>query len=208
MKIFILLFCILPGMLSVQGKDTATKKKDAVAITDKCPKAYFGVGTGINNPNGILGFNVDIPIKFVSVCGGVGVSTWGSKIFAEGRYYLRPCQHGFAFGAGITHNTGARDITLKHKDTNLGRQDVSMNLYAQTNAYIAAYHFWSLGKRHNRFYVDLGYSVPLQSARFKQIFPPGQQQPQGQLTQSAKDRIRNMSPGGLMAGVGFCFGLR
>ncbi len=81
-----------------------------------------------------------------------------------------------------------------------------MNLNPQTNAFMAAYYFWSLGKRHNRFYVDAGYSVPLQTARFKQVFPPGQSEPV--INSGARDMLRNFSPGGLMIGVGFSFGLK
>ncbi len=100
MKRLILLLCILSGAFYVQAQNAVPKKKN-VAIKDlKCPKAYFGMSTGMNNPNGILGFNVDIPYKQVSVGGGVGVSTWGNKIYAEARYYLRPCQQGLAFGGG------------------------------------------------------------------------------------------------------------
>jgi hypothetical protein len=208
MKRFLLLLYLLPGMLCVHGQDMISKKRNNFVVADKCPKAYFGVGTGLNNPNGILGFNVSVPIKFVSVCGGIGVSTWGNKIFAEGRYYLRPCQRGFAFGAGITHNTGRDHAMLKMQTDQGSKQTVTINLYAITNAYIAAYHFWTIGKRHNKFYVDAGYSVPLQTAHFRQVFPPGQQQQSGLLTQSAKDRLRLLSPGGFMVGAGFCFGLR
>jgi len=205
MKRLILLLCLLSGTFYVQAQDRVSQKK-AEAIKDvKCPKAYFGVSTGINNPNGVLGFNVDIPIKQVSVGGGVGVSTWGNKIYAEGRYYLRPCQRGFAFGGGITHNAGRVHAQMK-LETDQGKQNVTMNLNPQTNAFIAAYHFWSLGKRHNRFYVDAGYSVPLQTAHFKQVFQPGQ--PTAMISSSAKDRLREFSPGGLMLGFGFSFGLK
>jgi hypothetical protein len=177
----------------IESKD---KKKNS-----PCPKVYFGVSTGINNPNGILGFNFDIPIvNYVTVGAGVGVSSWGNKVYAEGRYYLRPCQQGFAFAGGITHNSGVSHFERKLETVD-GKRQVTVNLYQETNLYLAVYHFWKIGHRHNRFFVDAGYSVPLYNARYKQIDGP-------QLSDDGINEVKRIAPGGLMIGTGFSFGIQ
>lgn len=166
-----------------------------------CPKVYFGVGTGINNPNGVLGFNFDLPIvRYVSLDAGVGVSSWGNKVYAEGRYYLKPCQRGFAFAGGITHNSGVNHFK-RRLETIDGRREVTVNLNQETNLYLAVYHFWTIGHKHNRFYVDAGYSVPLNNIRYKQIDGP-------LLSDRGTDEVKRLSPGGIMVGVGFSFGVQ
>lgn len=208
MKHIILLLLMLAGIGQVHAQDTVVKRKEVFINKNKCSKAYFGVSTGFNNPNGILGFNLAVPVNLVVISAGVGVSTWGNKIYGEGRYFLKPCQHGFAFAAGITHDAGRVHAQLKMQTDQGNHQQVTMNLNPVTNGYVAVYHFWQLGKRHNRFFTDLGYSVPFETAHFKQVFPPGPPPQNGFITQSAKDKLREFSPGGMMIGAGFCFGLQ
>src|ERR1700749_1816190 len=72
-----------------------------------CPVFYFTTGSGINNNTGLLGVSFDKPVaKSVSVAGGIGISSWGYKFYVGSTYYLKPCHRGFAFGGGLTYNTG------------------------------------------------------------------------------------------------------
>jgi len=65
----------------------------------------------------------------------------------------------------------------------------------------AAYHYWSLGKRYNRFYGQLGWSVPLSSSN---TYDETSGEP---LTAAADKTIRRRAPGGLVAAIGFSFGV-
>jgi hypothetical protein len=175
-------------------------KRHADMSAGACRKAYIGFSMGFNNPGGILGFDIDIPIvKSVSIGGGFGSSTWGNKIYLDARYYLHPCQRGLAFGAGITHNTGSSTYKT-NTDTYGGREKVTLKLDPQTNMFIGAYYFWTLGKKYNRFYAQLGYSVPFTSCSYTELAGDP-------LTEKGDRRIRNISPGGMMAGFGFSFGV-
>lgn len=180
-------------------KETHTLKKTS-AIDRICNKLYLGLSTGANNPGGFLAADVDVPIvSHLSVGAGVGASTWGSKFYADVRYYLKPCNRGLAFGAGISHSTGFSNITESLSTSN-GTQDVTLDLKPMSNIFLGAYYFWTLGHHANRIYVDAGYSIPLQTYSYTVT-------DNYQLTSDAQSAIKFLSPHGLMIGVGFSFGI-
>jgi hypothetical protein len=168
---------------------------------DRCPKAFLGLSSGLNNANGILGFNLEVPVEeHVTLGAGIGVSTWGTKVYGEGRYYLNPSRYGWAFGVGVTHSTGVTDVKHKHHTIN-GDEDVTLNLDPQTNMFGAAYYFWRIGRGHNRFFLAGGYSVRFDSPSYIEVSGDP-------LTASADDHVKRLAPGGLMAAFGFSFGIR
>jgi hypothetical protein len=200
--------CLLTLMiLSVAISDIAAQEHAAPSLPATqqnlpfIPKAYLGLSSGLNGANGILGFSFEVPVTHaVSIGAGVGVSTWGTKVFGEARYYLKPTQCGWALGAGITHNTGVTDVKHKHS-TIRGDENVTLDLDPQTNVFIAAYRFWHIGKGHNRFYLTAGYSVPLEHPSYHEVSGDP-------LTGSADEHVKKFAPGGLIAGLGFSFGIR
>jgi hypothetical protein len=165
-----------------------------------CRKAYIGFSLGVNNPGGIIGFDLDIPIlKNVSIGAGAGSSTWGTKVYIDGKYYLKPCHRGWAFGVGITHNTGENNFTA-NLETIYQTESVTLNLNPQTNMFIGAYYFWTIGRRYNRFYAEAGYSVPFSTYSYSEIY--------GDPLDNVGERtVKILSPGGLMIGAGFSFGV-
>ena len=176
------------------------KKKVRSVKPEKPPVCYIGFSGGINNPAGIVGFDFNIKVaNYVTFDGGAGPSTWGNKLYVGAKYYIKPVQRGFALGGGITFNSGQENARIKMETVN-GRQDVKVNLKAQTNAFIAVYHYWNIGRKYNRFFAEVGKSVQLHGAHYHEVYGPP-------LTDKSADNIRSIAPGGLMAGVGFSFAL-
>ncbi len=166
----------------------------------KAPVCFIGFGSGINNSAGILGLEFNLSLaKHVTLDAGVGPSTWGNKLFIGSKYYLRSPQRGFAFGGGFTFNSGQENRTAKLETIN-GPQRVTLTLKPQLNAFAAAYKYWRLGKRNNRFYTGLGWSAPVMHHHIKEVYG-------SPLSQKGRDRENKRSPGGLMLCFGFSFAL-
>lgn len=162
-----------------------------------CPRAYIGFSSGINNPVGIIGPQVDIAVSpSFSIGSGVGLSTWGVKTFLETRYYFKPCNRGWAIGGGFTYNTGAKGVELNDVETIYGNRDIVVDQKSQANFMLSGYHFFSMGTRH-RFHLQAGFSIPLSDREFTSNFP---------LTSDGRDQVAILAPGGIILGFGFSFG--
>jgi len=180
----------------------ATKKKTPIVRPIHCPAIYISTSTGINNSTGLLGFSIDVPVdKNISIEGGPGISSWGYKVYIGAKYYLQPCQRGWAFGTGLTYNTGIQGYQRNMETVTGYSENVQLNLNPQTNILFAAYKYWNLGKRYNRFYMELGWSVPLSGGnKFDQTL--------GDPIDDRSTKTMNfIAPGGLIAAVGFSFGV-
>lgn len=167
---------------------------------ESCPKFYIGLSTGINNQSGILGVNFDIPVTTQFSLGtGLGFSSWGYKTYGEGRFYFKECNRGWALGAGVTYNTGIRDIPLE-MPTTIGTTEVIMDWEPMANVMFSAYHFFNLGRGGHRFYLQLGWSQALNNAPYTvKSFHT--------LTSEGETAMNLLSPGGLIFAFGFSFGL-
>lgn len=208
-KIFLaLLSCIITMASLAQDRvgppTRQTRKKGPLVRPNKCPSVYLSTSSGLNNNTGLIGFSFDVPIdKYLSVEAGAGISSWGEKIFVGGKYYLQPCQRGWAFGTGITYNTGLQGYQADMETIYNGgpTETVQLNLHPQTNILFAAYRYWNLGKHYNRFYIELGWSVPLTGGnKYEQVYGDP-------LSPRANTTINLLSPGGLIAAAGFSFGV-
>ena len=201
-KSFLVLLVILSFSASAQynGRNNGHRKMGRGEAA--CSKAYIGFSTGINNPAGLLGLNIDVPVTaHFDLNAGVGIGTWGNKIYGEARYFLRPCHLGWAFGAGVTYATGLNNFTTNLETTAGDKEQVTLDLYSRTNVYLAAYRFWQLGRRANRIYLELGVSVPVSAG------DAYQQTAGNTIDDNSKNTMKVLTPGGLMAGVGFMFGI-
>jgi hypothetical protein len=168
----------------------------------KSPLLYIGTSTGINNNTGLIGVNVDVPIiDQVTVEGGVGISSWGTKVEVCGKYYLDSYRQGWAFGGGITHNSGLSNYTSSLETIYGTTEQVTLDLHPQTNLFLAAFRYWHLGHKANRVFLELGYSARLTgSNRFDQTT--------GDEISSRSTAVMNLiSPGGVIIGFGFSFGI-
>jgi hypothetical protein len=189
------------------GKRVATnnikktsKTRNSRNTPAECPKVYLGLDLGINNPNGLVGISLDVPlIPHMSARAGVGRSSWGWKYFGEVRGYLGECHRSWAAGAGVSHNTGINGFEAE-MPTTLGNAIVKMDLYRQTNAFVNLYKFWTIGQKNNRFNIMLGYSIPLHDVDYKVTS-------YHTLSDDGHKTIKAIAPHGLSIGVGFSFEL-
>jgi len=211
MKKYFLLLVVLTALFSVahaQQPDTtqaqlAAKTKNSKP--GKRPACYIGLSTGINNPSGYIGLDFNIHIgKYITLDAGAGPGTWGNKLYIGGKYYLKKHQRGWALSGGVTFSSGLETVNLKLPTIYNNTERVALTLKPESNAFIAVYHYWKLGKKNNRFFVDFGKSVALQPERFHQ-------KTGDPITEEARQRVSNLCPGkflgGLMVGTGFSFGL-
>lgn len=171
-----------------------------------CPGFYLGINGGINNHNGLIGISAEKTMgPQFSLGAGIGTGSWGYKIFAEGRFFFgQNCHRKTAIGLGVTRSLGARDFEIKLA-TNYGEQDVILDLKPATNAFISLYHFWNIGRRQNRFYTQVGYSLRIEDGTYAMDSKTANYFPGISLTQESDAAMRAISPGGFILGIGWYF---
>lgn len=166
----------------------------------ECPKLYIGVTAGIENPGGLVGFNIDVPVtQRFSLSGSAGFSSWGYKAGGEGRFYFGDCNRSWALGAGVTYNTGLSNLSMT-LPTTYGDATVLVDLKPKTNVFFAVHKFFNLGRNGHRFNIMAGYSMRLDDDNYTILN-------NYELTTEGEDVMRVLAPGGLMIGFGFSFGV-
>ena len=208
MKNIILTLLVAMIALNVSAQDKNTTSGDNTSQVEPAvkqllsPAVYITTSTGINNNTGLLGFSFDVPVSSnVVIDGGVGASTWNSKVYAGVKYYLKPHQRGFAFGTGLTYCTGLYDDKHTLQTIYGANEPIEYNKNPQTNILFAAYRYWTLGRKYNRFYLELGWSVPLTGGdKITQLngYP---------ITANTRSNLAFWAPGGLILAAGFSFGV-
>lgn len=186
----------------VQQLKSDTKKSS-------CPGFYLGINGGINNHNGLIGISVEKTLgPQFSIGTGIGTGSWGYKIFAEGRLFFgQNCHRKTAIGLGATRCLGANDLKI-NLATNYGAQDVILDLKPATNAFVSLYHFWSIGRRENKFYTQVGYSIRIEDGTYTMDAKTTNFFPGISLTQESDAAMRAISPGGFILGIGWYFALQ
>lgn len=198
-----LLFVAVLVIAATQSSIAQVKEKEMKAVS--CPKFYLGISTGFNNPTGIIGPHIDIPINDFSISTGIGLSTWGLKLAAEGRYYFRPCNKGWAVGAGITHSTGLGRYNGEVVLSSGLKSKLDIELKPVTNAMLSVYHFWKIG-RQNRFHLQMGYSARLTNDVYE-VKTLGTSGKPFSLSDDQDRAFNILAPRGFIASLGFSFAL-
>ncbi len=194
-----LLFCA--HSFAQDGSEKPNYKKEKRESSNRPPVLYITPSTGINNNTGLVGVSLDVPVtQKVSIEGGAGLSTWGDKLYIGGKYFLQPGHRGWAFGVGLTYNTGISNYQPTLETIYNTNEVVQLDLHPQTNVFLAAYRYWKLGRRANRIYLELGWSVALSGNRFDQTAGD-------QISDNANNEMNLLAPGGLIVGCGFSFGV-
>lgn len=193
-KALLLLFI---AILPLTGR--AANRDSVIKVKPDYPILYLGFSVGINNPVGFFGPQMDIIItKKVSAGTGIGLSTWGNKMFVEGRYYFDQYNRGWAVATGLTYSVGHKGLKLPGVKTVYGEQEVVVDQDPQTNAMVSTYYFFPMGKKKKtRFHLQAGYSIPLTEKGSFSCDEP--------LTSDGVNQIRYLAPGGFMVGAGFSF---
>ena len=208
MKRYLLLFIAFMLHIAAQATNADTTLPQTVTRhkrPSKPPVCYLGLSTGINNSPGIFGVDFNIALgKYVTLDAGAGPSTWGNKLYVGAKYYLKEAHRNWAVGGGLTYNSGVENVNLKLNTVYGYKEKVALSLKPEDNAFVAIYHYWTLGHKYNRFFVDLGKSVALHPPHFHETYGDP-------LTDQAKQSVKRLAPGnfigGMMLGVGVSFGL-
>ena len=175
-------------------KATAGRRRESHA------PLYINLSTGLNSNAGIIGLGLEIPVSdHISLEGGLGISSWGYKAYACGKYYIHPDFKGWAFGPGITYNSGLDRFTTNLETAYGSTETVELHLDPQANLFLAAYRNWRLGRQSNRIFLQLGLSMPVTGVSFWQTGGTP-------ISRNAESVTRFIAPGGLIVAVGFSFG--
>jgi hypothetical protein len=169
-------------------------------------KAYLNMAGGINSCNGLGGLQVEYYVQqrlSVIVAGGLG--SWGLKFAGGARFYLKD-RLGPAASLSYSSSTGIKQIKISDMEV-INQQgvkevrSVDFLLRPLQTINIGLLQVWRLGQEHNRFYIEAGYSIPLQGKSDRNY---GLLEPLV-ITNEAKRNLRMFQPGGWMLSMGFSF---
>jgi hypothetical protein len=166
------------------------------------PIVNIGLSSGSNNFTSYIGLLAEVnPVKNTTILGGVGYGPWGVKSSVGMRYYHKYpkgiyCGLSFSSCAGRNNDTLSLETFISDSVKN---QDVILNLKKARTLNLTLGYDWQFWKRF-RFFVELGYSIPLQKDPYE-IISKGIV-----LTESGKQSIYQMEPGGYIFGWGLTVG--
>ncbi len=201
MKKFTLALCLFLIVASTYGQQAKGDHKKVVTDS-KCSTMFITTSTGLNNSNGLLAVGAEYEfVKQVGVDAGFGVSSWGYKMNVGFQYFFKPCHKGWTIGLGVTHNLGLSNFQTSASTIYGNNEQVTLDLHPVTNFYIATHYYANLGQTgKNKFFLMLGWSQALTANTFNQVY--------GDPINDATVKAYNfLKPGGLIAAIGFGFGI-
>lgn len=202
-----ILFIGVAALLSIgQAAAQSGRRAGQPAPMDGCPKVYIGTSTGLEHPTGLLGVNMDLAFHpRVSVGGGIGRGSWGTKMAAEGRYYFGPCNRGAAVGVGLTTSSGTSFLT-ELETLERGQETVRIFGKRVSTTFVAGYYFFKLSKGGSRAFLQGGYPQRIAPLEYG-VNGGGAPGDPTTLTRNAENVVSILAPGGIMAGLGLSFAL-
>ncbi len=200
MRKIILLFALAFSITQSFAQDNGSADGSERKVRSRCSKFYIDASTGINNNGGLISVGGDLHVSSdISINAGVGLSSWGNKLYIGGKGYLKPCHKGWAFGGGLTYSTGVSHYYTKLPTITGQEELVDLQLKPQANIFAAAYKYWRLGRKNNRIFLELGWSNPILTEKFKQLSG-------SPITSQSASVMKFISPHGPIIGFGFSFG--
>lgn len=169
-------------------------------------KAYVNFAGGINTCNGLGGVQVEYFVgKQVSVFGAGGIGTWGLKMGAGTRLYMYD-HAGPALAVSYATASGLQQLKLQEVQVINAQgipeiRSVDLELFRLHTINISVLEMFPMGKKHNRFFLEAGYSIALQGKKdtnYRVLEPLI-------LNETTKQALRLLQPGGLMLSMGFSF---
>jgi hypothetical protein len=193
---FVLLLIVVLCVPSVAQNNNSDLEKSF-------PKISLAVSNGSNNFTSWIGLMAEVsPIKNIAALGGIGYGPWGVKSSVGLRYYQKYAK-GIYYTLSFSSCNGKKNDTLSletYNSNTIKTQDVILDLNKVRTLNLSIGYSWQLSKSL-RFTLDLGYSLPLNvnayEIKTKDIV----------LTESSKQSIDYMAPGGFIFGVAFSIGL-
>lgn len=203
-KILIVLFAITFQVIAQEIKDVKEEKKEEISTS----KFYIGLASGINNPVGMFGLNIDVPIvDKMAIRAGAGLSTWGYRTNIGIRYEDR-LHKGWGFGWSLSHSGGVKDFKMEMDVRRVSSKGVVTNKkeevlvdFKAVNTVNVVFSYNWIFKKNNRFHLDFGYALRVTPEYFKI------QNDSITLSDESKNALKVMAPGGVILGLGVVFGL-
>lgn len=198
------LFTILLLLIAVATANSQTIGSDIQYVRSgfsdrESSDVYLGLGTGINNYTGLAGLSLNVRIiNNVYIQGGLGISTWGYKRNI-GLRFDKSDGKGWSFIAGYTNCSGLNNVELELENSMNFKETVTLDLKSKSALDLKASHKWNSGRK-NFFYIDLGYSIPLEETQYRVIYG-------GSINTASEQVLDILSPGGVIIGLGYMFGL-
>lgn len=192
MKKSALILIVLFSLLSVSAQTNAWQQSPTQ------PNFYLGIQSGVESFTGLIGLTGDFRLKnnfFIRA--GAGIGSWGWKISA-GIRNEKSTGKGIGYGIYISRATGLIDFTTE-LETTTGKKDVNLDLQPGMTLNPVISYKWLINNK-NRFFLEGGYAVPLQSLPYK--IRDG-----SVLTTTSKSVMKTLCPGGLSLALGFQFAL-
>jgi hypothetical protein len=191
-----LLFFVVTSTLAFSQNETKSP-------VNTFPQINIAFSSGSNNFTSYLGFLTEVNlIKNTSVLGGFGIGPWGLKSSVGVRYYNK-YPKGIFYGLSFSSCKGRINDTLNletFRSDSVVTQKVLVDLKKAHTINLELGYSWQLSKVL-RFTLDLGYSIPLNVNPYR-IKTEGIV-----LTESGKQSIDYIEPGGFIFGVAFSIGL-
>lgn len=189
---------------SVRASDLTYSKTTYDGFSD------YGISlrTGINNSVGFLGVGAYFKIQ-ENLYGevGAGLGLWGYVGAIQAQYYL-PTINNIYVSAGIKRSGGYKDGMLEletiHPETlELVSKEVSLDYLPVYNTQLVFGKTWTIRGQH-RFFLEGGYSFfwGEHEDTYKVV------DSNITLSESSKSVLKVLTPGGIVFGLGFSFGIK
>lgn len=200
MKKVFLLFMLLCQLHSIVGQRMDIPSGN-VYNESTSKKVFIGPSFGTNNPTGLIGFKADFRIKdHWLLGGGAGLGGWGYKLGFTAQYLFKKEMRGFGLGTGLTYTTGgANDLKITENKPSGYSQEVSIKQKPCSTILLTGSNYFKMGKK-NRFYLQYGFSIALNRDQFDVYSNTT-------IEDETQAIINILSPGGILFGFGFLFGV-
>lgn len=196
---FVSLLFIFLAASTAQGQDQTNPFIQAENETITASKLYLGVSTGVNNLGGLIGVQLEIAATPKLLIGiGAGLGNWGYKLGFNAHYYPKGVK-GVFFKGGFLRATGLTNFETEMELSDGRNSDVVMDLKPVDNVFVTIGHSWKVGRK-NRFYIEGGYAIALTTDYYE--VTSGET-----LSEDSKSMMQILRPGGLIAALGFEFGM-
>jgi hypothetical protein len=166
------------------------------------PRIYIGIGTGINAAAGMLGIYIETPItQKVSFSGAAGIGSWGTKLTGTLLINTQPSGLKSTVGFGFSHASGLLDLETELEFEPQESKLTKIDLYAGQAINLVYNYSWKLGRK-SKITLHTGYSINISPNNYKL-----KEDSEKELTSNSKNLLKALSPGGLILGCIFNFGL-
>lgn len=183
------------SLIHAQNTETSS------AMDNPFPKFNLGISTGINNFNGLLGFNAEYNlIDKVSFMGGAGIGSWGTKLSGGARFY-KHYPKGFIYTVSFSSCSGIDNVPIELETSSGNTEEVEIKMNRANTLNFTIGGIWTVGKGTTRFHFEGGYGLPLEAQPWE-IITTGIQ-----LSETGEAVMNMMSPGGLIITLGITFGI-